>query len=112
MNCNDVQEQLALGEGVSAEVSIHIRSCLSCTNIALAYSEIDRLLEDTSHSTVVPDGFADRVMVALAKPPARWWEGRAVQIALTNAAAGISLFNLIRFLFRILVPSLSLGGSP
>lgn len=112
MNCNVFQEQLALGGSVSAQVSEHIRSCLNCTNVALAYSEIDRLLEGTSRSTVVPEGFADRVMAALAHPSPRWWEGRAVQIALTNAAAGISLFNLIRFLFRILVPSLSLGGSP
>jgi hypothetical protein len=112
MNCNDIQEQLALGESVPTQASEHIRSCVSCTNVALAYSEIDRLLEGTSLSTVVPEGFADRVMAALAHPPVRWWERRTVQIAFTNAAAGISIFNVIRFLFRILVPSLSLGGSP
>lgn len=112
MNCNEIQERLALGETGSAQVGEHIRSCPGCTQVAASYSEIDRLLEETSQSTNVPEGFADRVMAALTHPKAAWWERRSIQIAIANLAAGITLLNLIRFLFRFLVPSLSLGGSP
>jgi hypothetical protein len=44
--------------------------------------------------------------------PLRWFERRWVQVGLVQVGALFSLFNLFRFVLRVLVPSLSLGGSP
>jgi hypothetical protein len=44
--------------------------------------------------------------------PLRWFERRWVQLGLVQVGALVSLFNLFRFVLRVLVPTLSLGGSP
>jgi hypothetical protein len=42
----------------------------------------------------------------------RWFDHRWVQVGLANVGALVSLYNLVRFVARVLVPSLSFGGTP
>jgi hypothetical protein len=112
MDCNQVQEMVARGECLAPVESAHAAGCVACAAVVESWGQLDALLRDDS---AVPQGFADRVMAALAYQPVaslRWFERRWVQVGLVQVGALVSLFNLFRFVLRVLVPSLSLGGSP
>ena len=114
MDCNRVQEMVARGECLAPAESAHAAVCVACSAVVASWGELDALLRDDSAVTV-PHGFADRVMAAIADEPVatlRWFERRWVQVGLVHVGALASLFNLFRFVLRVLVPSLSLGGSP
>jgi anti-sigma factor RsiW len=116
MDCNQVQEMVARGESLGPDERAHVAVCVACGSVVQSWSQLDALLRGDLTGTV-PDGFADRVMAAVAHEPARvaplrWFERRWVQLGLVQVGALVSLFNLFRFVLRVLYPSLSLGGSP
>jgi anti-sigma factor RsiW len=116
MDCNQVQEMVARGECLAPAESAHAAGCVACAAVVASWGQLDALLRDDSAVTV-PHGFADRVMAAIVDEPGtvaplHWFERRWVQVGLVQVGALFSLFNLFRFVLRVLVPSLSLGGSP
>ena len=116
MDCNRVQEMVARSEGLGPEESAHARVCAACSAVLESWGQLDALLQESLAGTV-PEGFADRVMAAIADEPVvvaplRWFERGWVQVGLVQLGALVSLFNLVRFVLRVLVPTLSLGGSP
>jgi anti-sigma factor RsiW len=107
---------VARGECVGPAERAHAAVCAACSAVVESWGQLDALLQDDPAVTV-PQGFADRVMAAIADQPGtvaplRWFERRWVQLGLVQVGALVSLFNLFRFVLRVLVPSLSLGGSP
>ena len=100
----------------------HAASCASCGALTRQMADLDKAF--AGHLDVhVPEGFADRVMARL--PPASaarearrgltarlngLLERRSVQIALAHAGAAVTIANLIRFVFSLLVPATSLGA--
>jgi anti-sigma factor RsiW len=116
MDCNQVQEMVARGESLGSDERAHAAVCVACRAVVESWGQLDALLQGDPAGTV-PDGFADRVMAAIADEPTRvaplrWFERRWVQLGLVQVGALVSLFNLFRFVLRVLYPSLSLGGSP
>ena len=113
-DCTDVQARIALGQPLLAAQRVHLSSCERCSQVAETYSRLDASL--SSLAEPVPDGFADRVMVRIAELEGarsrRWFEARWVELALTNAAVFCALLNTVRFLASVLIPSVSLGGTP
>ena len=116
MDCNQVQEMVARGESLGPDERAHAAVCVACSAVVESWGQLDALLQGDL-TGMVPDGFVDRVMAAIADEPAlvaplRWFERRWVQLGLVQVGALVSLFNLFRFVLRVLYPSLSLGGSP
>jgi anti-sigma factor RsiW len=114
MDCNQVQEMVAQCESLGPAERAHVAACAACSAVAESWGQLEALLRDDPAVTV-PDGFADRVMASIAeqpRPAARWFERRWVQYGMVQVGALVSLFNLFRFVLRLLVPSLSLGGTP
>jgi len=116
MNCNQVQETIARGETLGPHERAHAAACVVCATVMESWSQLDDLLQ-AGPAESVPDGFADRVMATLSNEsvtvaPLRWFERRWVQLGLVQVGALVSLFNVFRFVLRVLVPTLSLGGSP
>jgi hypothetical protein len=115
--CNQVQEKIAGGAPLDGDEQRHAATCPHCASVASTYSLLDATLETFVPAlATVPAGFAERVMALIAAddgpPPVRWFERRAVQIVLANAAAICAVFNLARFLARIFVSDIALGGTP
>lgn len=112
--CSATEEKIARGEALDRDEAAHVATCPRCGAVAADYSLLDAALE--ALDAEVPTGFADRVMArvaGLAAPTrARWFERRAVQIVLAHAAAICTVLNVARFLARILVPDIALGGTP
>jgi hypothetical protein len=116
MDCNWVQEMVARDEGLGPDERAHAAVCATCGAVLESWAHLDALLGENPAGGV-PEGFADRVMAAFAEQsvmvaPLHWFERRWVQVGLVQVGALVSLFNLFRFVLRVLVPSLSLGGSP
>jgi anti-sigma factor RsiW len=116
MDCNQVQEMVARGESLGSDERAHAAVCVACRAVVESWGQLDALLQGDPAGTV-PDGFADRVMAAIADEPTRvaplrWFERRWVQLGLVQVGALVSLFNLFRFVLRVLYPSLSIGESP
>ena len=113
-DCTEVQERIALGQPLHAEERVHLSSCERCSRVAEAYSALDAGLESLVEP--VPDGFAERVMMRIAEQESgrsrRWFEARWFELALTNAALICAVVNTVRFLAGVLIPSVSLGGTP
>jgi hypothetical protein len=114
--CNDIQEKIAGGAPLHAAEQRHTADCARCAAVASAYSLLDVTLG--AFVPVVPPGFADRVMALVAEAedagpaPARWFERRWIQIAFAHAAAVCAVLNVARFLVRIFVSDVALGGTP
>jgi hypothetical protein len=113
-HCIKVQERIALGEPLSDSERIHLSSCEQCGQVAETYSLLDASLESLAEP--VPQGFVDRVMNRLpahelARSP-RWFDAGWVELALANVALICALLNTVRFLAGVLIPSVSLGGTP
>ena len=113
-HCNEIQERIALGEVLRDSDRLHLSSCERCSLVAETYSQLDVSL--ASLGEPVPDGFAERVMlrIAAAEPlhAPRWFDARWFELALANAALICAVVNTLRFLAGVLVPSVSLGGTP
>jgi hypothetical protein len=114
IDCIEVQERIALGELLPEPERLHLSSCAHCSAVAEAYSLLDASLESLSEP--VPHGFAERVMSRLAAHevtrPRRWFDAGWVELALANVALICALLNTVRFLAGVLVPTVSLGGTP
>jgi hypothetical protein len=113
-HCTEVQERIALGQPLSEAERHHLSSCERCGPVAETYSLLDASLESLAEP--VPQGFADRVMNALAahevaRSP-RWFDAGWVELALTNVALLCAVLNTARFLAGVLIPSVSLGAMP
>lgn len=110
MSCNEIQEQLARGINLTPEQRAHAASCPRCLKVATTFSLLDETLGTLAAE--VPADFADRVMEAVhAEVPARGWMGRQwIQLAVVSGSLVVGLFNLLRFLMGVLVPSVGLGG--
>jgi len=82
--------------------------------VAETYSLLDASLESLVEP--VPAGFAERVMSRLAKDeparPKRRFDGNWTELAFAGAAMGCAVLNTVRFLAGILLPTVSLGGTP
>lgn len=115
--CNAIQERIAVGDVLDAASQTHVLACASCSGLAAEWLSLDGLVDDgLDGGLAVPDGFAERVMAALAPQPAvfsrfeqllgrRW-----VQLALTQVGLAVAIANLLRFVFSTVVPAASLGG--
>ena len=117
MDCNEVQEKVALGQPLAAAESAHVATCTACGRVAESWGTLDVALDAIEPLAQVPEGFAGRVMRAIEDEESearslRWFEYRWVQLGLANVGALVSLFNLFRFVAHVLVPSLSFGGTP
>jgi hypothetical protein len=117
MDCNEVQEKVALGQRLAPTESAHVAVCAACGRVAEAWGTLDLALDEVRPVVEVPAGFADTVMRAIAEEEGetcalRWFDHRWVQVGLANVGALVSLYNLVRFVARVLVPSLSFGGTP
>ena len=113
-HCTEVQERIALGEPLADAERLHLSSCEHCNAIAEAYSLLDASLELLAEP--VPHGFADRVMSRLTAfevaGSRRWINAGWAELALANVALICALVNTVRFLASVLIPSVSLGGTP
>ena len=113
-DCTEIQERIALGQPLRDGERVHLSSCEPCSHVAETYSRLDVSL--SSLAEPVPDGFADRVMVRIAELEGarsrRWFDAHWVELALTNAALVCALVNTVRFLASVLIPTVSLGGTP
>jgi hypothetical protein len=115
--CNAIQERIVVWDVLDDASQAHVLGCASCSGLAAEWLALDGLVADGIDGGVaVPDGFAERVMAALAPQPAavsrldlllgrRW-----VQLALTQVGLAVAIANLLRFVFSTLVPAASLGG--
>jgi hypothetical protein len=117
MDCNEVQERIALGQRLERVESAHVAMCGACGRVAEAWGTLDAALDRIRPVAEVPAGFADRVMQVIAEKEnesrsLRWFEHRWVQVGLANVGALVSLYNLFRFVAHVLVASLSFGGTP
>jgi hypothetical protein len=117
MDCNEVQEKVALGQRLAQAEAEHAASCATCGRVAEAWGTLELALDDLRPMVEVPAGFADRVMQAIVQEEKesrslRWFEHRWAQVGLAHVGALVSLYNLVRFVAHVLVPSLSLGGTP
>lgn len=113
--CNETQEKIAAGRALSAGEQAHAAGCARCATVAASYSLLDATLE--TFAPAVPDGFAERVMSlvsaeAVPVRAGRWFERRAVQVAVANAAALCAAFNVLWFVVRVFVADVALGGTP
>ena len=113
-HCTKVQEHVALGEPLSNSERLHLSGCEQCGTVAETFSLLNASLESLAEP--VPQGFADRVMnrlpaYELARSP-RWFDAGWVELALANVALIGALLNTVRFLAGVLIPSVSLGGTP
>jgi hypothetical protein len=113
-DCTKVQERIALGQPLAEAERAHLSDCKHCALVAETHSLLDASLEALAEP--VPDGFADRVMSQLAAlevaRSSRWFNAGWVELALANAALVCALVNTLRFLAGVLIPSVSLGGTP
>jgi len=113
-DCTEIQERIALGQPLFEAQRVHLSNCERCSHVAETFSRLDASLESLLEP--VPDGFADRVMSRIAllegARARRWFDARWVELALTNAALVCALVNTVRFLASVLIPSVSLGGTP
>jgi anti-sigma factor RsiW len=113
-DCTEIQERIALGQPLFDAQRVHLSSCERCSQVAETFSRLDASLESLAEP--VPDGFADRVMSRIAVlesvRPNRWFDAHWAQLALANAALVCALVNTVRFLASVLIPSVSLGGTP
>lgn len=113
-DCVEIQELLALGGRLSDHQSHHVTECPSCAAVAAQWLVLDSVFQGDG-GTDVPDGFADAVMKRVESEdtaPTGWLDRRWVQVALANAAALVTMANVVRFVARLLVPVTSLGGTP
>jgi len=114
ITCAKVQERIALGESLPDSERLHLSSCEHCTSVAETHSLLDASLEALVEP--VPSAFAERVMSRIAEQEAprskRWFHAGWAELALANAALACALLNTLRFLANILIPSVSLGGTP
>jgi hypothetical protein len=116
-SCNAIQERIVVGEALDDASQSHVLACESCRGLAAEWLVLDGFVADGIDSGIaVPDGFAERVMDALAPELAavscfeqllgrRW-----VQLALTQVGLAVAIANLLRFVFSTLVAAASLGG--
>jgi len=103
MNCEDVTTRIqdyldrALPKGEAAVLAEHLRQCPNCRAELDAYLAVERILQDEPF-LVVPQGFADRVMVRLgtaSQPRAsvgreyRWIGAACAAAVILAAAAGL-----------------------
>ena len=117
--CARTQENIATDAELSTEGRIHIRSCPKCAALLLEYQSLAQLVTNSLHAEV-PLGFADAVMLKIEKlevsPYNDWMEKAAgyferlmsVPLAQNIALAlggGVSLVNLLSFVFFVLIPS-------
>jgi hypothetical protein len=113
-HCTEVQERIALGESLPDTEQAHLLRCPGCSLVAETYSLLDASLELLAEP--VPDGFADRLMSRLGTPEvargARWFDAGWAELALVNVAFVCALLNAARFVAGVLIPSVSLGGTP
>ena len=117
--CNRIQERIVAGEAVDETGQAHVMACASCGQVAAEYLALDSAITDgLADGPEVPDGFADRVMAAVAVEPAtpsriqRVLGRRWLQVALANIGLAVAVTNLLRFVLSTLLPTASLGGSP
>ncbi len=112
MSCSEIQEQLARGQALTPEQRGHAASCPRCVKVATTFSLLDETL--AAIVTEVPADFADRVMAQVrAEVPARGWMSQQwILFAVVSGSLAVGLFNLLRFLVGVLVPSVGLGGMP
>lgn len=113
-DCTEVQERIALGRPLRDAHHVHLSNCEPCSHVAETFSRLDAGLESLVEP--VPDGFADRLMnrleVLQGERSRRWFDARWVELGLANAALVCALVNTVRFLASVLIPSVSLGGTP
>jgi hypothetical protein len=112
--CIEVQERIALEEPLSDSERAHLADCQRCTRVAETYSLLDESLERLVEQ--VPEGFADRVLIRLAAQEGarskRWLDTSWAEIAFANLALFCALLNTLHFLAGVLIPTVSLGGTP
>lgn len=116
--CEETQETIALGVELSLLGSEHIKSCGKCSLLLTEYESLAHLISD-SMDFEVPLGFADAVMNKIEleeKSTANDWLQKcanAFELWMThpqaqNLALGfggaVSLVNLARFVFFVLIP--------
>jgi hypothetical protein len=116
-SCNAIQERIVLGDALDDASQTHVLACTGCSRMAAEWVTLNSQVADGIDGGIdVPDGFAERVMAALAPEPAaasrfdqllgrRW-----VQLVLTQVGLAVAIANLLRFVFSTLVPAASLGG--
>jgi hypothetical protein len=117
--CNRIQEHIVAGDVLDETNQAHVVTCTSCGQVAAEWLALDSAIADGLASGVeVPDGFADRVMAAVATEPstssriARVLGRRWLQVVLANLGLAVAITNLLRFVLATLLPAASLGGTP
>ncbi len=116
--CEETQGSIALGADLSREEDEHVRICGKCNLLLTEYQSLMLLLSD-SMDIDVPSGFADAVMNKIEMEEkslaSDWLEKYIIAferlIAIPQAqylamglGAAVSLINLIRFVFFVLIP--------
>jgi len=117
--CEKTQEIIAIGAELSAPEQEHIKACGKCRLLVEEYQSLTLLVSD-SINVEVPLGFADAVMNRIEQ------EEKSVQIdwiqkifvafeqlmAIPQAqylalgvGGAVSLVNLVRFVFFVLIPT-------
>jgi hypothetical protein len=116
-SCNAIQERIVVGDALDDASQTHVLACVGCSRTAAEWVALNSQVADgIDGGIVVPDGFAERVMAALAQETVavsrfeqllgrRW-----VQLALTQVGLAVAIANLLGFVFSTLVPAASLGG--
>jgi hypothetical protein len=116
MSCTLIQERIVVGEALSEQDQAHVLGCPACTEVTQLSLALDSEVSGQLDTAVkIPDGFADRVMVALDhEQPAtsldRALGRRWVQVVLANVGLAVAVANIIRFVLGTLMPAAGLGG--
>lgn len=109
--CTELQERIARGAPLAAENQRHLPDCEACAAVAASYSRLDATLRDLRGD--VPDGFADRVLLRIARdgeprPQSRPW----LLLALAPICALIAAANVAWFVLSSLLPAAGIGSAP
>lgn len=95
MNCLEFhREKLADPRRLSAAAAAHAQECTACTSFAASVDGAERGLE-RALSVPVPDGLADRVILASREPPSRrrmlWAMAASFALAVAMGASWMAL---------------------
>jgi hypothetical protein len=116
--CEETQEMIALGVDLSAQAETHAKSCGKCSLLLTEYQSLALLVSD-SMDFEVPLGFADAVMNKIEmeeKSTQSDWLQKCVstferlmaipqaQYLALGLGGAVSLVNLARFVFFVLIP--------
>ena len=119
VDCNSVQESIALNEALSPDHQTHLSQCENCQSVFQQHTQLEELLALDSEVSI-PESFADSVMHRIEQETTpsqadwfsklqawavKWVSEPAPQWVLLTFGVAMSASNFLRFVFYILTPA-------